>query len=105
MTYLPPQPGAPEPETPKVAQRRRTGIGALLAAIALVARGLGVVQIMAATVALATLTAIGQAVAMRSIAGRITLLPSLHRETLTTLASFGCFSWLQAISAAVFGQA
>jgi Zn-dependent protease len=34
VTYLPPQPPSPEPETPKVAQRRRTGIGALLAAIA-----------------------------------------------------------------------
>jgi Zn-dependent protease len=35
VTYLPPQPAAPEPEPPKVAQRRRTGgIGALLAAVA-----------------------------------------------------------------------
>ena len=33
MEYLPP-PSGPEPESPKPAQRRRTGIGALLAAIA-----------------------------------------------------------------------
>ena len=28
----------------------------------------------------------------------------MHRETLTAIASFGCFSWLQAVSAAAFGQ-
>jgi len=34
VTYLPPEPPGPEPEQPKLVQRRRSGIGALLAAAA-----------------------------------------------------------------------
>ena len=76
----------------------------LLAAIAAVARGLGVVDIMLATLAIATLAAVAQGFAVRMTAGPIILLPSMHRETLSLIANFGCFSWLQAVSAAVFGQ-
>jgi O-antigen/teichoic acid export membrane protein len=80
-------------------------IAALAAAIALVAWGEGVVDIMLATLAIATLAAIAQGIAVRAIAGKIVLLPSLHRDTLSKIISYGCFSWLQAVSSAVFGQA
>jgi O-antigen/teichoic acid export membrane protein len=79
-------------------------IGALVAAIVLIARGLGVVEIMQATLALSILAAVAQGIAMRSVAGNILLLPSLHRETVSMIAGFGCYSWLQAVYAVVFGQ-
>lgn len=79
-------------------------IGALVAAVVLVACGRGVVEIMLATLAIATLAAVAQGFAVRAIVGKILLLPSLHRETLSMIAGFGCFSWLQAVAAAVFGQ-
>jgi O-antigen/teichoic acid export membrane protein len=79
-------------------------IGVLIAAVALVARGHGVVGIMLATICLFTLAAVAQGFAVRAVAGNIVLLPSLNRETLSTIAGFGGFSWLQAVSAAVFGQ-
>jgi len=80
-------------------------IGSLVAAIALVAHGLGVVEIMLATLFIAALAAAAQGLALRAIAGKIRLLPSLDRETLSMIAGFGCFSWLQAVTAVVFGQA
>jgi len=80
-------------------------IAALVAAIALVARGRGVVEVMLATLAIAVLAAVAQALAVRAIAGRILLLPSLHRDTLSKIVSYGSFSWLQAVSSAVFSQA
>jgi O-antigen/teichoic acid export membrane protein len=80
-------------------------IASLLAAVALVARGLGVVEIMMATLSIATVAALAQGIAVRSIVGKITLLPSLHRDTLSLIAGFGCFSWLQTLSAVIFGQA
>jgi O-antigen/teichoic acid export membrane protein len=80
-------------------------IAILVAAIVLVASGFGVVEIMLATLAVSTISAIAQGFAVRAVAGRILLLPSFHRETLALIADFGCFSWLQAVSAAAFGQA
>jgi O-antigen/teichoic acid export membrane protein len=80
-------------------------LAALIAAIVLVARGLGVVEIMLATLCISALAAVTQGWAVRVAAGKITLLPSLHRETLTMITGFGCFSWLQALSAVIFGQA
>jgi O-antigen/teichoic acid export membrane protein len=80
-------------------------VGILVAAIALVAYGFGVVEIMLATLCISTFAAVAQGIAVRVIAGKIVLWPSLHRETLSTIANFGCFSWLQAVSAVVFGQA
>jgi O-antigen/teichoic acid export membrane protein len=79
-------------------------IASLLAAIILVVRGFGVVEIMLATLSIAIFAALAQGIAVRSIAAKITLLPSLHRETLSLIAGFGCFSWLQTISSVIFGQ-
>lgn len=80
-------------------------IASLLAAIALVARGQGVTEIMLATLCIATTAALAQGLVVRFIAGKIVFLPSWHRETLLMIAGFGGYSWLQAASAVVFGQA
>jgi O-antigen/teichoic acid export membrane protein len=77
----------------------------IVAAVVLVARGSGVVSIMVATVAVNTAGMILQGLAVRSHVGRISLLPSWNHELLPTISSFGCFSWLQALSGIVFGQA
>lgn len=80
-------------------------IAILIAAILLVARDRGVVEIMLATLIISILAAVAQSFAVRTVAGSMLLLPSIHLETLALLADFGCFSWLQAVSAAAFGQA
>ena len=80
-------------------------IGTLVAAVALVAHGYGVVEIMLATLGMAACAAAAQSIALRGVVGRFTLAPSLHRETLKMIAGFGAFSWLQALSSAVLGQA
>ncbi len=80
-------------------------LASLIAAIVLVTRGLGVVEVMLATLCVSAFAAIAQGWALRAAMGKITLLPSLRRETLTMIAGFGCFSWLQALSAVIFGQA
>jgi O-antigen/teichoic acid export membrane protein len=80
-------------------------IGSLLAAIALVTHGFGVAEIMLASLCIAALGVVGQGLALRAIAGKILLLPSLDCEPLSMIAEFGCFSWLQAVSAVVFSQA
>ena len=80
-------------------------IASLVAAIALVASGRGVADIMLATLVISTLAATAQGIAVRAFAGKFLLLPSLNRETLSQIMGFGCFSWLQAVSAAIFGQA
>jgi O-antigen/teichoic acid export membrane protein len=79
--------------------------GTLVAAVVLVARGFGVVEIMLATLGMAACAAVAQGIALRAVVGRFALTPSLHRKTLTMIAGFGAFSWLQALSAAVLGQA
>jgi O-antigen/teichoic acid export membrane protein len=80
-------------------------IATLVAAVVLVARGHGVVEIMLATLGLSACAAVAQGIALRAVVGRFALAPSLHRETLSMIAGFGAFSWLQALSSAVLGQA
>jgi O-antigen/teichoic acid export membrane protein len=80
-------------------------VSALVVAVALVASGFGVVEIMLATLCISAFAALAQGIAVRSFAGRISLWPSFDRDTLSMIASFGCFSWLQAVSAVAFGQA
>lgn len=79
-------------------------IATLVAAVALVARGFGVVEVMSATLAMAVCAAATQGLAMRAVLGKLVLLPSLHRATLKMIAGFGAFSWVQALSATVLGQ-
>lgn len=80
-------------------------VAVLVGAVMLVARGRGVVGIMLATLCISVFAATAQGWAVRTATGKATLLPSLDIETLRMIAGFGCFSWLQALSAVIFGQA
>jgi len=80
-------------------------VASLAGAVLLVARGRGVVEIILATLCISALATAAQGWVVRSATGKVTLLPSLHLETLRMIAGFGCFSWLQALSAVIFGQA
>jgi O-antigen/teichoic acid export membrane protein len=80
-------------------------LAALVGAVLLVARGRGVADIMLATLCISAFAAAAQAYAVRMATGKAIFSPSLHPETLKMIAGFGCFSWLQALSAVIFGQA
>jgi O-antigen/teichoic acid export membrane protein len=60
---------------------------------------------MAATFLLSVLGMLAQGFALRSKIGRFSPLPSWHRGTLSSIAIFGTFSWLQAVSSVAFSQA
>ncbi len=75
------------------------------AAVGLVAKGNGVVSIMVATLAIAAVGMVLQALAVRARVGPVPLLPAWPRNALTGLFSFGSFSWLQGLSGIVFNQA
>jgi O-antigen/teichoic acid export membrane protein len=77
----------------------------VIAAVGLVAKGQGVVSIMVATLAIATVGMILQALAVRARVGPVSLLPVWHKDALAGLLSFGSFSWLQGLSGIVFNQA
>jgi O-antigen/teichoic acid export membrane protein len=63
-----------------------------------------VVGIMVVTLLISMVAVIMQGVALRKRIGSVLLLPSWHRQTISTIAGFGGFSWLQALSGIVFGQ-
>jgi O-antigen/teichoic acid export membrane protein len=77
----------------------------IIVAVGLVAKGQGVVSIMVATLAIATVGMVLQAMAVRARVGPVPLLPVWHRNALAGLLSFGSFSWLQGLSGIVFNQA
>ncbi len=77
----------------------------LVSAVVLVARGHGVVSIMLATLVVNAAGMMLQALAVRSHIGAVSFVPSWNNELLPAISSFGCFSWLQALSGIVFGQA
>jgi O-antigen/teichoic acid export membrane protein len=78
--------------------------GSLVASVVLVALGFGVTGIMLATLFISSIAAVAQAVAVRIHVGKVVLLPSFHRATISMIAGFGFFSWLQALSAVAFSQ-
>jgi len=80
-------------------------IAILAGAIVLTRSGCNVVWIMTATVFIAAAGTLAQACALKSKIGSFSPLPSWHRKTVLDIASFGSFSWLQAISAVGFSQA
>jgi O-antigen/teichoic acid export membrane protein len=80
-------------------------LGSLLAAVLLAMSGHGVSSIMIATFCITTVAMAAQASTVSAYAGGMVAVPSLHRDTLVMIADFGCFSWLQAIAALIFGQA
>jgi O-antigen/teichoic acid export membrane protein len=79
-------------------------VSALLAAVLLVSRGFGVASMMVATLVISGVAVVAQGIAVRVHVGKIVMLPSLHRETISTIAGFGCFSWLQALASVAFSQ-
>jgi len=77
----------------------------LASAVALTRLGHDVVWIMVSTLALSVASMLAQAVALRYKIGRFSLAPSWNKQTVSNIATFGTFSWLQAVSSVVFSQA
>lgn len=77
----------------------------VLTAVVLAAMRLGVVAIMLATLAWSALVVIFQAIAARRVVGALNPFPTLEREALAEVFSFGCYSWLQAMAGVVFQYA
>jgi O-antigen/teichoic acid export membrane protein len=73
-------------------------------AIALTHYGFNIVGIMSATLFISTVGMLSQALTLKKRIGSFSLKPSLHGKTLSNIAAFGTFSWLQALSGIVFGQ-
>jgi O-antigen/teichoic acid export membrane protein len=74
-------------------------------AIVLAALGHSVDSIMLASLLVAVTTLTLQAYSAGRVIGRMVLLPSLNREGLREIASFGCFSWLQGLASVLFTYA
>jgi O-antigen/teichoic acid export membrane protein len=77
----------------------------IFTACALAARGHGIVAIMVATLCGVTASAFSQLLAVHALIGRLWLLPSFDRAALSEVCSYGCFSWVQAVSGCIFNQA
>ena len=77
----------------------------LVSAIVLTKAGRNVVWILVATLLIATASTLAQAVALRSKIGSFSPMPSWHRETAADIATFGTFSWLQAVAGVAFSHA
>jgi O-antigen/teichoic acid export membrane protein len=77
----------------------------VVSAVVLAAMGRGVVAIMIATLFWSALIVVLQAVAARLVVGRLNPFPTLEKEALAEVFSFGCFSWLQALAAVAFTYA
>ncbi len=81
----------------------RTAI--LIFAIVLTRNERNVVWIMVATLFISTSGTLAQALALKKKIGTFSSMPSWHRKTASDIATFGTFSWLQAISSVVFSHA
>jgi O-antigen/teichoic acid export membrane protein len=77
----------------------------LVSAIVLAKRGHNVVWILVATLLISASSTVGQALALRNKIGNFSPMPLWHRKTVSDIALFGTFSWLQAISGVVFSHA
>jgi len=77
----------------------------LVVAVVLTRFGLGVVSVMMATAALLVLGTAAQLGRLQQLLGAMSLLPAFNREATAALFGFGTFSWLQAVSGVIFGQA
>jgi O-antigen/teichoic acid export membrane protein len=86
-----------------VAIGSRTAI--LASAITLTTYGHNVVWIMVATLFISTAGMVAQALVLRGAMGNFSPMPLWHVKTISNVASFGTFSWVQAISGVAFGQA
>jgi O-antigen/teichoic acid export membrane protein len=77
----------------------------LASAIVIVHRGRNVEGIMFATLLISISSMVAQALALQRKIGGFSPMPLWHGQTISDVAAFGTFSWLQAISGVVFGQA
>jgi O-antigen/teichoic acid export membrane protein len=77
----------------------------LIFAIVLTRYGRDVVWIMVATLLISTFSTVAQAIALQKQIGTFSSLPSWHCKTVSDIATFGTFSWIQAISSVVFSHA
>ena len=80
-------------------------IAILTSAIVLTRCGRDVVWIMVATLFISTAGTLAQALALKKKIGSFSPMPSWHRKTVSDIAAFGTFSWLQAISGVAFSHA
>lgn len=77
----------------------------VLSAVGLAALGRGVAAIMLATLFWSALVVVLQALAARRVTGLGIPFPAFEIAALAEVASFGCFSWLQALAGVVFNYA
>jgi O-antigen/teichoic acid export membrane protein len=77
----------------------------LTSAIVLTRLGRNVVWIMLATFFISTFGTLAQALVLRAKIKGFSPLPSWHGKTISDIAMFGTFSWVQAISGVVFSHA
>jgi O-antigen/teichoic acid export membrane protein len=77
----------------------------LVSALVLTRYGRGVVWIMVATLFISTTGMLAQAIALQNKMGNFSPMPAWHGKTVSDIAAFGTFSWLQAIAGVVFSQA
>jgi O-antigen/teichoic acid export membrane protein len=77
----------------------------LSAAMAISRFGGNVLEIMMATLLISSFALVAQGLALRSKFGSFSPLPSWRYKTVSNIASFGIFSWLQALAGVAFGQA
>ena len=80
-------------------------IAILASAIVLAAFGRNVVWILVATLIISLSGTLAQALALRNKIGNFSPMPSWHRKTVSDIAAFGTFSWLQAIAGVGFSHA
>jgi O-antigen/teichoic acid export membrane protein len=77
----------------------------VLSAVLLAARGHNVVWIMLATLFVSSLSMLMQAWSLQGVTGSFSPLPSWDWKTISNIADFGAFSWMQAMSAVAFSYA
>jgi O-antigen/teichoic acid export membrane protein len=80
-------------------------IAILASAIVLTRYGRNVVWITVATLLISTFSTLAQALALKMKVGAFSPMPLWHRKTVSDIATFGTFSWLQAIAGVVFSHA
>jgi O-antigen/teichoic acid export membrane protein len=76
----------------------------LASAVMLTRCGRNVVWIMVATLFISAAGTLAQALALKTRIGGISLMPSWHRRTVADIATFGSFSWFQAIAGIAFSH-
>jgi len=74
-------------------------------AVALVAAGYGLVEILLNTLAVTLVGTVAQVILSRRLVAGLTLWPLLDRAALREVFGFGMYSWVQGLGGMIFGQA